>query len=377
MPLTAAAPAGVTLIATATLAGAWLGRRSHRLPRLSLASAAIVLLVVILADLLPDVWKDLRDTGLPWWAASGTLGAGFWVTDLLIRRGCACGTGPAGGRATAAALGMHRAVEGAALAIAGSAAVIAALVLHAASEGFALAALLKGERRRRAVALLVITCLSPAAGAAVLSQVPLPAAAAPVLTSLVAGVLLRIALAAWQLRPMAQLMDQHRVDDDVRQVRARRVVELAAAGNQAQLGIWHRPVHLGCGKPILGVSACRDDYEPGHRPVRTGHVDELAAMQFPQPEKYAGTRVGVDVADDDRRSDRARTRAAGEPSGDCRAGRHLQRAVAGDPQPDQPRVDADGRDDQPDRCREGLLARSARRPPGEPTRDRYQARAAR
>jgi len=43
-----------------------------------------------------------------------------------------------------------------------------------------------------------------AAGAAVLSRVPLPAAAAPVLTSLVAGVLLRAALAAWQLRPARQ-----------------------------------------------------------------------------------------------------------------------------------------------------------------------------
>ena len=51
------------------------------------------------------------------------------------------------------------------------------------------------------MALLAIACLSPAAGAAVLSRLPLPAAAAPVLTSLAAGVLLRTALVAWQLRP--------------------------------------------------------------------------------------------------------------------------------------------------------------------------------
>ncbi|HEX9518317.1 MAG TPA: hypothetical protein VF940_19300, partial [Streptosporangiaceae bacterium] len=37
-----------------------------------------------------------------------------------------------------------------------------------------------------------------------LRRVPLPAAAAPILTSLVAGVLLRAALAAWQLRPARQ-----------------------------------------------------------------------------------------------------------------------------------------------------------------------------
>jgi ZIP family zinc transporter len=158
--LTAAALAGVALIAAATLAGVWLGRRSLRLPRLSLACAAVFLLVVVFADLLPDIWNDLNEVGLPWWPAAGVLSAGFLATDALVRRGCACGTGPAGSWATTAALGVHRAIEGAALAIAGSVAVIAALVLHAASEGFALAALLRGERRGRAVALLAIACLS-------------------------------------------------------------------------------------------------------------------------------------------------------------------------------------------------------------------------
>jgi hypothetical protein len=199
--LTAAPLAGAALIAAATLAGAWLARRSLRLPRLSLACATILLLVVVFADLLPDIWNDLSGTGLPGWPVAGALGAGFLGTDVLVRGGCACGAGTAGGRATAAALGMHRAVEGAALAVAGSVAVIAALVLHAASEGLALTALLRGERRGWVVVLLATTCLSPAAGAAVLSQVPVPEAAAPVLTSLVAGVLLRTALVAWQLRP--------------------------------------------------------------------------------------------------------------------------------------------------------------------------------
>ena len=208
MLLTAATLAGVTLIATATLAGAWLGRRSHRLPRLSLTCAAILLIIVVLADLLPDIWGDLSGAGLPWWPAAGALGVGFLATDGLLCRGCACGTGPAGGRATAAALAVHRAIEGAALAVAGSVAVIAALVLHAASEGLALTALLKGERRCTAAALLAITCLSPAAGAAVLTQLPVPEAAATVLTSVVAGVLLRTALAAWQLRPPKHLVLQ-------------------------------------------------------------------------------------------------------------------------------------------------------------------------
>src|SRR5258708_709033 len=193
MPSTAADLAGVAMIAVATLAGAWLGRRISRLPSISLAGAALCLLIVVLADLLPDVWRDLRQAGLPWWAAAMASAAGLVIADRLVRRGCACrgspggqpvtgfaagptrghDGGPASGRATAAALAVHRAIEGAVLALAGSAAVIAALAMHAASEGFALATLLRSEGRGRVVALLAITCLSPAAGAVVLSQVPL------------------------------------------------------------------------------------------------------------------------------------------------------------------------------------------------------------
>src|SRR5258707_3090592 len=147
--LTAAALAGVALIAAATLAGAWLGWRSLRLPRLSLACAAMLLLVVVIADLVPDAWNDLSGTGLPRWPAAGALGAGFLATDALVRRGCACGTGQAGGWTTSAALGLHRAVEGAALAVAGAVAVIAAPVLHPGGEGFAPAALLRGPRPGR------------------------------------------------------------------------------------------------------------------------------------------------------------------------------------------------------------------------------------
>ena len=201
MILTASELAGVALISGATLAGAWLGKRAAGLRALSLACTAAMLVIVVAADLAPDVIAGLRTTWLPWWAAVLALAAGLLGTDVLVRRGCACGVGPAGGQATAVALGVHRAVEGAALAIAGSAAVITALVLHAASEGFALATLLRGEPRARAAILLAVMCLSPAAGAAVLSAVPLPESATPVLTSLVAGVLLRTALAAWQLRP--------------------------------------------------------------------------------------------------------------------------------------------------------------------------------
>ena len=221
MLMTGPASAGVALIAGATLAGAWLARRASGMRAASLACAAGALLVVVLADLLPDIWRDLPGAGLPWWAAACALAAGAAGTDVLARRGCACRTGPdpggagrsgpdrggvdrgggacdgeARGGPTATALGLHRALEGAALVVTGSVAVIAALIAHAASEGFAMAALLSGERRGKAVALLAVTCVSPAAGAIAASQVRLPAQAAPMVTALIAGVLLRAAMAA-------------------------------------------------------------------------------------------------------------------------------------------------------------------------------------
>ena len=182
----------------ATLAGAWLARRASAMRAASLACAAGVLLAVVLADLLPDIWRDLPAAGLPWWVAAAALAAGIAGTQVLARRGCACRTRPARGGATATALGLHRALEGAALVVTGSVAVIAALVLHAGSEGFAMGALLSRERRGKAAALLATTCLSPAAGAIAASQVRLPAQAAPIVTALVAGVLLRTAVAAGQ-----------------------------------------------------------------------------------------------------------------------------------------------------------------------------------
>jgi hypothetical protein len=53
MILTAADLAGVTMIAGAPLAGAWLGRRFARLRAISLALAAVALVTVAAADLLP------------------------------------------------------------------------------------------------------------------------------------------------------------------------------------------------------------------------------------------------------------------------------------------------------------------------------------
>jgi len=191
--------AGVALIAAATLAGAWLARYSSRVPALA-ACTAVVLAAVVLADLLPDIWHDLHGAGLAWWAAgAGGLAVGYAAAEALARRGCACRAASAdpataSGTATAAALAAHRVLEGAAVALAGSPAVISALVMHAAGEGFALGALLRPERRNRALTPLIIACVSPLAGALAFGQAGLPDKPLAVMTAAIAGVLARTAV---------------------------------------------------------------------------------------------------------------------------------------------------------------------------------------
>lgn len=202
--------AGVALIAAATLAGAWLSSRAARVPAVALRVAGGLLLAVVLADLVPDIWRDLPGSGLAWWAAAVAGAAGFVGAGVLARSGCACASAPAAagvpsvakrgagaGWGAAAALAIHRTLEGAAVTLAGSAAVIAVLVVHAAAEGFALSALLRAGHRRLGP-LLLVACVSPVTGALILSAIPVPEVVSILLTCVVAGVLTRSALTAWQ-----------------------------------------------------------------------------------------------------------------------------------------------------------------------------------
>lgn len=193
--------AGVGLIAVATLSGAWLGRRAPRASAIPLAAACGALLAVVVADLGPDVWDDVRDTGVAWWVVMAAGALGYVGAGYLMKRGCPCEPGLAGGVGTAAALGLHRALEGSVLAVTASAPLVLALVVHASSEGFALTALLDAEKRRRraAAAWLAVACAAPAFGMLVVGSIGLPDAAKPVLTSLVAGVLGRTAWNAYRI----------------------------------------------------------------------------------------------------------------------------------------------------------------------------------
>ena len=206
---------GAALVAASTVGGVLLSRWSARRPVASSAAVSVVLLAVVLGDLVPDVWRDLAESDTPWWAAALISAVGFGATGALVRRGCGCVPRPderpqlgaaevAGGTATAVAIGVHRALEGAVLALVTSVPVVAALVVHAAGEGFALGALLGRASRGRAAAWVLIACLSPVIGAIATGPVRLPVTVIPLVTSLVVGTLLRIALLALRLAATRQ-----------------------------------------------------------------------------------------------------------------------------------------------------------------------------
>ncbi|GII32662.1 ZIP family metal transporter [Planotetraspora mira] len=212
--------AAVVLVCAATLAGAWMARRNTRRLSLWLAIASAMMLVTALVDLLPDAWSEAVEAGVPLWTLLLSGSFGFLVITYFTRRGCACPSDAApgamhapgrhrrvkqavdaalfGGMGTAAALTLHRAIEGATLGLTASAVVIVALTIHSASEGLALAALLDLARQRVAP-WLVVACVSPAVGVLMATVAPMPGWLVPILLSMVMGVLLRTAVVGMKL----------------------------------------------------------------------------------------------------------------------------------------------------------------------------------
>ncbi|WP_262418997.1 hypothetical protein [Streptomyces sp. SP2-10] len=192
----AASLVAASLVALATVAGAWAARRAPGPTVLVPAAASGILLVIAVFDLLPDAWDEAAEAGLPPWAVPFTALASFALMGALARTGCPCRRERAGGIGAAAGLAVHRFVEGAALALTASIAVMAALLVHPAGEGLALAALLGAQPGRRTACWLTLACLSPLAGVLVTSAVPLPDGLLPFLLAAVAGVLSQTARVA-------------------------------------------------------------------------------------------------------------------------------------------------------------------------------------
>jgi zinc transporter ZupT len=207
--------AGAGLVAAATVAGAWLARRRPGHREIWFAAAAGTLIIIAGLHLLPDAWAGARAARI--WPGLVPMAAiaGFMAAGLATRLGCACQEHreQASGTGTAAALTVHRFLEGSAIALAGSAAVALALAAHAFGEGLATGALLGGQPRRRVAGWLALMCLSPAIGATVASAFPVPVAAGPVLLALAAGVLAQAARVSLRaafrgLRPARLLLSQ-------------------------------------------------------------------------------------------------------------------------------------------------------------------------
>jgi ZIP family zinc transporter len=186
---------GAGLIAAATVAGAWLARRRSGHREIWLAAAAAALLVIAGLHLLPDAWRGAGAVKI--WSPLVPIAAmgAFMVAGLAARAGCGCWEQAAqtSGAGAAAALALHRFLEGSAVALAASAAVAVALAVHGFAEGLAAGALL-GARPRRVAGWLAAMSVSPILGAVTASTFPVPEATEPVLLALAAGV---VAQAAW------------------------------------------------------------------------------------------------------------------------------------------------------------------------------------
>ncbi|GAA4599484.1 hypothetical protein GCM10023194_79690 [Planotetraspora phitsanulokensis] len=208
----------VLLVGVSTVAGAWLARRNSRRLTAWLAITSALMLVTALADLLPDAWSDAVACGVPLWAVGLAAAFGFLMITHHNRRSCACdleitqpraaehapgrhrrvrgvvGAAVFGGLETAAALTLHRAIEGATLALNATLIVVIALMVHSASEGLALAALLD-VGGQRLTPWLVVACVSPAVGVLAATLSPLPGQVVPILLGMVTGVAVRTAIA--------------------------------------------------------------------------------------------------------------------------------------------------------------------------------------
>ena len=197
VPVVPPAPvlAGAGLVAAATVAGAWLARRRPGQRQTWFAAAAGALLIIAGLHLLPDAWAGARTAGIWPGLVPAAAVAAFTAAGLAARAGCGCRehAQQASGAGAAAALAIHRFLEGAAIALAGSAAVALALAAHAFGEGLATGALLGSQSRRRVAGWLALMCLSPVAGAVAADAFPVPEAAEPVLLAVAAGVLAQAA----------------------------------------------------------------------------------------------------------------------------------------------------------------------------------------
>jgi zinc transporter ZupT len=184
---------GVGVVAVATLAGAWLAHRRGSQQHVWFGVAAGALLVIAVGHLFPDAWSGAATAGLPGWLVPGVAVASFVITLEVSRIGCTCQADEehASGAWSAAALAVHRFLEGAALGLTGVITAVA-IAVHALGEGLAVGALLRAQRGRLAC-WLTLMCLGPAVGAMTADSIPSLQVSEPLLLAIAAGIVAQAA----------------------------------------------------------------------------------------------------------------------------------------------------------------------------------------
>jgi ZIP family zinc transporter len=146
---------------------------------------------------------------VPTWLVPCVAVASFAANAAISRVGCTCRADEehAGGTGSAAALAVHRFLEGAALALSGAVAAVA-LALHAVGEGLAVGALLSGRPRALATWLAVM-CSAPAVGAVTADAVPAVQVAEPLLMAVATGVLAQAARVSFRAALLRRPAGRH------------------------------------------------------------------------------------------------------------------------------------------------------------------------
>ncbi|NGO77883.1 hypothetical protein G6045_19785 [Streptomyces sp. YC504] len=201
--------------AMATASTVALVRRARAQAGLLLLTASALMLAAVLLDLAPEAWRETVLLGVPGWLPPTVALASYAVVGLCTRGhgrarphpGHAPGrhrrlTETAGvvsaGLGTAAALGVHRVMEGTTLALILSVPVFLALLVLSVGNGLTLGVMLQ-DSGQGPLPWLALACLGPALGVLLSVLHPFPAVLLPSALAVVAGIIVRHAVVGVRL----------------------------------------------------------------------------------------------------------------------------------------------------------------------------------
>ncbi len=207
----------VGCIAVATAAAAAVARKACAQAGLLLLTASALMLSTVLLDLAPAAWHETVLLGLPAWLPATVAVATYGVVGLCTRgegrtrRRARPGHAPgrhrrltetagvvSAGLGAAAALGVHRVMEGTTLALILSVPVFLALLVVSVGNGMALGVMLR-DSGRGPLPWLALACLGPAFGVLIGVLRPLPLVLLPSALAVVAGIVVRHAVVGLRL----------------------------------------------------------------------------------------------------------------------------------------------------------------------------------